>query len=107
MQTTHKKRAMSFRHLSLRQRLTLLILTSSVLGLLLACAGLTAYERNNFRASTLNELSALADTLGANAAASLLFNDQKTGADMLRALATEHHVLAARLYDVNGNVFAE
>jgi len=99
--------AMPSPDLSLRRRLTLLILSSSVLGLVLACTGLAAYERTNFRASTLNELSALTDTLGANVAASLLFSDQKTGADMLRALATEHHVLAARLYDVNGKAFAE
>jgi uncharacterized membrane protein affecting hemolysin expression len=99
--------SMRFRNLSLRQRLTLLILCSGVLGLVLACTGLAAYERNNFRASTMTELSALADTLGANVAASLLFNDQKTGADMLRALATEHHVMAARLYDANGKIFAE
>jgi signal transduction histidine kinase/DNA-binding response OmpR family regulator len=98
---------MRFRNLSLRRRLTLLILCSGVLGLVLACTGLAAYERNNFRASTQTELSALADTLGANVAASLLFNDQKTGADMLRALATEHHVMAAQLYDANGNIFAE
>ena len=96
-----------FRNLSLRRRLTLLILCSSILGLVLACTGLAAYERNNFRASTLTELSALADTLGANVAASLLFNDSKTGDDMLRALATEPHVMAARLYDANGKIFAE
>jgi two-component system sensor histidine kinase/response regulator len=98
---------MIFKHLSLRRKLMLLILSSSVLGLILAWAGLAAYERTSFRASTMNELSALADTLGANAAASLLFKDQKTGADMLRALGTEQHILAARLYDADGKVFAE
>ena len=49
----------------------------------------------------------MAAALGANAAASLVFNDQKTGADMLRALRTDDHILGARLYDANGNVFAE
>jgi signal transduction histidine kinase/CheY-like chemotaxis protein len=96
-----------FRNLSIRSKLTLLILCSSALGLVLACVALVAYESRSFRASTLNELSALADTLGANAAASMLFNDQKTGADMLHALSTEHHILAARLYDADGKVFAE
>jgi signal transduction histidine kinase/CheY-like chemotaxis protein len=99
--------SMAFKDLSIRHKLMLLILSSSVLGLVLAFAGLAAYERTSFRASTTNELSALADTLGANAAASLLFNDPKTGSDMLRALGTEPHILAARLYDSKGNVFAE
>ena len=98
---------MLFRDLSIRRKLTVLILTSSVLGLVLACVGLAAYERRSFRASTTSELSALADTLGANAAASLVFNDPKTAAEMLGALRTEPHILGARLYDANGKVFAE
>jgi two-component system, sensor histidine kinase and response regulator len=98
---------MTFRDLSIRRKMTVLILSSSVLGLVLACVGLAAYERTSFRASTTNEISALADTLGANAAASLVFNDPTAAADMLRALATEQHILGARLYDINGKVFAE
>jgi signal transduction histidine kinase/DNA-binding response OmpR family regulator len=98
---------MLFRDLSIQRKLTVLILTSSVLGLVLACVGLAAYERRSFRASTTSELSALADTLGANAAASLVFNDPKTAAEMLGALRTEQHILGARLYDANGKVFAE
>src|SRR5580692_7438616 len=98
---------MFFRDLSIRRKLTLLILSSSIVGLVSACVGLAAYERTSFRTNTANELSALADTLGANAAASLVFNDQKTGADMLRALRTDPHILGARLYDVSGKVFAE
>ena len=98
---------MHFRDLSIRRKLTVLILTSSVLGLVLACVGLAAYERRSFRASTTSELSALAATLGTNAAASLLFNDPKTAGEMLGALRTEQHILGARLYDANGKVFAE
>ncbi len=98
---------MRFQDLSIRRKLTLLILCSSVLGLVMACVGLAAYERKSFRASTTNELSALADTLGANAAASMVFNDQKTAADILGALRTEPHILGARLYDPNRKVFAE
>jgi signal transduction histidine kinase/CheY-like chemotaxis protein len=98
---------MAFRDLSIGRKLTVLILSSSVLGLLMACVGLAAYERSSFRASTTNELSALADTLGANAAASLVFNDPKTAADLLGALRTEQHILGARLYDANGKIFAE
>jgi signal transduction histidine kinase/CheY-like chemotaxis protein len=98
---------MTFRDLSIRRKLTLLILTASVLGLVMVCVGLALYERTSFRASTAAELSALADTLGANAAASLVFNDPKTAADMLGALRTEEHIVGARLYDANGKVFAE
>jgi PAS domain S-box-containing protein len=54
-----------------------------------------------------SELSALADTLGANTAASLAFNDRKSAQDMLSALRAEPHIVAACLYDSHGVVFAE
>src|SRR6202453_4998230 len=98
---------MNFRDLPIRGKLALLILTSSVLAVLLACMGFAVYERQNFRANTDNELRALADTLGANTAASLAFNDPKTAREMLAALRADHDVLGACLYDLQGNIFAE
>ena len=98
---------MKFRDLPIRRKLALLILTSSVLAVLLACMGFAVYERQNFRANTDNELRALADTLGANTAASLAFNDRKTAREMLAALRADHDVLGACLYDLKGNIFAE
>src|SRR5271168_99726 len=98
---------MKFRDLPIRRKLALLILTSSVLAVLLACMGFAVYERQNFRANTDNELRALADTLGANTAASLAFDDRKTAREMLAALRADHDVLGACLYDIKGNIFAE
>jgi signal transduction histidine kinase/CheY-like chemotaxis protein len=98
---------MSFRDLPIRRKLALLILTSSVLAVILACMGFAVYERQNFRTNTGNELRALADTLGANTAASLAFNDRKTAREMLGALRADHNVLGACLYDIHGNIFAD
>jgi len=98
---------MSFRDLPIRRKLALLTLTASVFAVMLACLGFAIYERQNFRADTVGELTALADTLGANTAASLAFNDQKTAQEMLGALRAEHNVLAACLYDIQGRIFAE
>jgi diguanylate cyclase (GGDEF)-like protein/PAS domain S-box-containing protein len=98
---------LSIRDLSTRTNLTLLILTASVLAVLLASLGFAIYDRNSYRASAVRELTALADTLGANTAASLAFNDPGSAKVMLGALATEPHLLAARLYDDRGRVFAE
>src|SRR5260370_7675125 len=55
----------------------------------------------------VNELSALADTLGANTAASLMFSDRKSAGDMLGALGGEKHIIAACLYDTQGRIFTE
>jgi two-component system, sensor histidine kinase and response regulator len=98
---------MIFRDLPIRRKLALLILTASVLAVTLACVGFAIYERQNFRANTASELTALADTLGANTAASLAFSDQKTAEEMLGALQADHNVLAACLYDDHGIIFAE
>jgi two-component system, sensor histidine kinase and response regulator len=96
-----------FRDLTIRRKLALLILTSSVFAVVLACVGFAIYERQRFHTDIADELATLADTLGANTAASLAFNDQKTGREMLAALRTEHHVLGACLYDLHGRIFAE
>jgi methyl-accepting chemotaxis protein len=98
---------MNLRNLSIRVNLALLILSASALAVLLASFGFGIYERSNYRSSAVRELTALADTLGANSAASLAFDDKQTAQEMLSALATEPHVLLARLYDNNGNSFAE
>ena len=98
---------MGFRDLPIRRKLALLILTASAFAVVLACLGFAIYERQIFRADTVNELAALADTLGANTAASLAFDDQKTAREMLAALRAEHDVMGACLYDNHGNIFAE
>jgi len=85
----------------------LLVLSAVVLALCLACVGFAIYERASFRASTISELSTLAETLGANTAASLAFNDQKTAEEMLAALKADKHIQGALLYDEQGNIFAE
>ncbi len=98
---------MSVQDLPIRVRLALLILFSSCLAVLLAAIGFAVYERGSLRVSAEREVTALADSLGTNTAASLAFSDQKTAEEMLRSLSTEPHVLAAVLYDNGGQVFAE
>jgi two-component system sensor histidine kinase/response regulator len=98
---------MIFRDLTIRRKLALLTLTSSVFAVILACLGFAIYERQRFHADIADELAALTNTLGANTAASLAFNDPKTAREMLAALRVEDHVLGAYLYDLHGQIFAE
>jgi signal transduction histidine kinase/DNA-binding response OmpR family regulator len=98
---------MIFRDLTIRRKLALLTLTSSVFAVILACVGFAIYERQRFHSDIATELATLADTLGANTAASLAFNDAKTAGEMLAALRAEDHILGACLYDIHGQIFAE
>src|SRR5215475_2829669 len=96
-----------YRDASIQRKLTLVILTTSLLGLSLACLAFEIYERVSFRRALTSELSALADTLGANATASLAFSDHQSARDILAALRAEPHVTGACLYDKHGSLFAE
>lgn len=98
---------MNFNDLPIRRKLAFLILSASGLAVILASVGFAIYERQSFRRNAVSELTTLADTLGANTAASLEFNDQKTAREMLEALAAERHVVGAGLYDSQGHLFAE
>jgi two-component system, sensor histidine kinase and response regulator len=96
-----------FRISSIRQKLAGVILMTSCLALALASVGFGLYERASYRATMTSELAALADTLGANTAAALMFNDHKSADDMLGALRSETHIVAVCLYDREGRTFAE
>jgi signal transduction histidine kinase/DNA-binding response OmpR family regulator len=98
---------MPFRDIPIRKKLTMLILCTTMLALGLAFAGITAFERTSFRKSAEAELSTLADTIGANAAASLAFNDAQTARQILSALQMQAGVVNASLYDTQGRLFAE
>ena len=98
---------MTFKNVSVQIKLALLILFASFFALVLASVGFGLYERANFRTEMTQELSALAGTLGSNAAASIAFDDHKSATEMLSALRGQRNILAANLYDSQGKVFAE
>ena len=97
---------MHFKDLPLSRKLALLVLSASAFSVILACAGIAFYERAAYRVSTVQELSALASTLGANSAASLAFDDSKTAGEMLSGVKTEAHIRSAALYDNRRRLFA-
>jgi diguanylate cyclase len=92
---------------SIRRKLTVVNLATSCLALGFACLGFALYERASFRAAMKSELSTLADTLGANTAASLTFNEPKSAQKVLSALRAESHIVMACLYDNERTLFAE
>jgi two-component system, sensor histidine kinase and response regulator len=96
-----------YRDSSIERKLTLVMLTTSLLGLSVACLGFEIYERASYRESITSELTALAETLGANTTASLAFSDHQSAVDILNALRAERHVVTACLYDKHGKFFAD
>ena len=92
---------------SIQRKLTLVIFFACVLGLSTTCLAFELYEKAMFRSSMISELTAHADMLGLNTAASLTFNDRNSATDILAALRVEGHIIAGCIYDNHGNIFAD
>jgi len=93
--------------LAIRWKLALLIVAVSGVSFLLASAALLLDTRASFKTSAVQELSVLAEALGANSAAALIFDDRRAASDTLAALRTNEAVLGAALYDARSNLVAE
>ena len=63
------------RDLSIKWKLTWIILGTSTTALLLACVAFVGYELATFRDSMVQEVSTLASVLGENSKAALIFQD--------------------------------
>jgi hypothetical protein len=88
----------ALRKTSIQRKLTFVIVCTSVVGLSLACVSFDLYERSSFRREMTGELSVVAETVGANAAAALTFYDRKSAQDVLGALRAEQHITSASLH---------
>jgi signal transduction histidine kinase/CheY-like chemotaxis protein len=94
------------RRLSLRHKLTLLMLLTGVVALLLACGAFVVYEQITFRNSMARDLALLADVIGANSTAALTFHDSDAAREQLRSLRAQAHIIAAGIYGQSGAPFA-
>jgi PAS domain S-box-containing protein len=94
------------RKFSLRRKLTLIIMINTVVALCAAGIAFAEYGVHRFKELRLEDLNALANILGTNSTAPLAFKDPKSAADILQALAAKPHILAAVIYDRDGQPFA-
>lgn len=92
--------------LPIRRKLTLVILLTCTAVLLAACASIAAYEVFDFRRAMARDTTVLADILGKNTRAALSFQDDTAAQEILHALQSEPHVMAAGLYTKAGDLFA-
>ncbi len=72
-------RMVSFRHLSIKHKLTLLSVLASGSALILACAAFVAYDGVVFRDTLVQNIATQAKIVGINSAAALLFNEPRIG----------------------------
>ena len=93
------------RHLPVKRKLLVLTLVACGVILLLACAGLFAFQVFIFKKTFAGHLSTLASVVAANASGPVTFGDQKAAEEILDALRAEEKVAAARIDLEDGTEF--
>jgi signal transduction histidine kinase/HAMP domain-containing protein/ActR/RegA family two-component response regulator len=95
-----------FQDISIKRKLTAIIMIASTVALLLVSAGFVTYELITFRHTMVSDLSTLARIIGDRSTAALSFDNKTDAEETLHALTFKTHITAAALYDKNGNLFA-
>lgn len=96
---------MTFENLPIRQKLMAIVLGTSGVVLLIVCSTFLGYEFVTFRQSSVQQLSTLGEIIATNSTAALAFSNRDDATEVLAALAAEHHVVNACLYDKQGRLF--
>ena len=94
------------RKLSLRHKITYVIMVNTFAALCVAGIAFAEYGVHRFKAQQMQDLNALANVMGTNSTAALAFKDPNSARDVLQALAAKPHILAACIYDSDGKPFA-
>jgi signal transduction histidine kinase/CheY-like chemotaxis protein len=95
----------SFRNVSIKSKMTFIIMLTSCITLLLACAAFVAQELLTFRGNLVSELSTLADITGKNCIGAIKFDDPERTENILANLRGESQIIAAAIYK-DGKVLA-
>jgi signal transduction histidine kinase/CheY-like chemotaxis protein len=96
----------SFRNLSIKGKLTLLVMVTSTAALLLAGVAFVTYDVLSFRKRMAQDLELLAGQLTISLAPALDFADPQNAEDTLSALRARQSVVSAYVFDAQGKVFA-
>jgi PAS domain S-box-containing protein len=94
------------RVVSLRGKIMLVTMVSSIAALLLTGVSLISFDQVSYQASLTRRSGVLADIVALNSTASLAFQDPQAAMDVLQALRVESAVVSATIYDQDGLVFA-
>jgi PAS domain S-box-containing protein len=94
------------REASLQQRLLLLTVVTSGIGVLFGCIAFLAYDMHVARQEKMQELRSTGDLVGMNSTAALEFGDEIAGAKLLESLSTRRDIRAGILYRPDGSYVA-
>jgi len=95
-----------FRRLPLARKLTAIGVATSTVSLVMTTTVLLAYDHSSSRARLVRDTDLLAEVVGANSTAALVFGDRKAAAETLKMVSANEHVVSAALLLVDGTPLA-
>jgi signal transduction histidine kinase len=98
---------LSFRNLSIRIKIIILIVFISSVTLIISAFLFFLYDRSEFKTKTLRDLTILSEIIGNNNTAALSFNDIKSAQESLDLLKSESQIKHAVIYNREGKKLAE
>jgi two-component system NtrC family sensor kinase len=96
----------SLKNISIKTKLMVLTMLAVMTAMTLACSGFVINDVRLMRQDMTQQLTALAEVLGANTTAALTFDDSETATQLLNSLKMQQVVTRALLYNVQGELFA-
>jgi signal transduction histidine kinase len=96
----------SFRNISLKNKLTLIQISTAIIAVLMCCGIFVYNDIATFKKSSVNTKYSLAEIVGENSIAPLEFNDKVAANEILLHFNSIPSVLNAALLDKTGKVFA-
>ena len=85
--------------------MSVILLTCTVV-LVLICSAYILLEYSSSKDILKNKVSTLGAVVASNSSAALAFDSEHDAAEILSALQGDPHIVAAALYDQDGNLFA-
>ncbi len=95
-----------FRDISIRRKLTTVVLLTSSVALLVASIVFVLADRAATKVGMVRDLEILADVIGSNSTVALAFDSDDDASEVLGALRADPYVLAACIYTVGDRQFA-
>ena len=92
--------------LSIRNKLTVISMSSSLAAILVACIGFVGYDLLSAREALREELTTQTAIIANNCTASVSFGDQNDAAGILQSLRAEPHIQAAAVFTGDSKVLA-
>jgi len=97
----------AFGDLSIKRKLTLIMMLIGIVGLVLACTSFIVYDQMFSRRAMAQELRSLAEIIGSNSTAAITFNDPDSATEILAALSARPQITSACIYNTEGKPFAQ